>query len=280
MRRTFALIVTALGLTTLAAFAPESSGATFTASGRSSAQFAAADSVPFTMTGLVWWLDASRSSTVFSDTACTIPAPSLTEVKCWHDARPTEQAVTAPSAGPMRTTTINGRSSLDFKPNQRLAGVDRLGGSNSALTVFAVLRENQASNDEFLSLNGTDTTGTRVSLHTPWSSRVWFWDAGDTGNNRSQSATGVTPVGAVTLLTAWKDVAGGHNGFRLNRGTTYLSNSSTPAITTGGLSIGTQSAGMIVNDRDVAELLVYDRYLSSTDITAVETYLRTKWGTP
>ncbi|MFN8050666.1 MAG: hypothetical protein U0Q22_04480 [Acidimicrobiales bacterium] len=92
-----------------------------------------------------------------------------------------------------RRVPINGRTSFNVKPIQRLAGVDLLGGSSSALTAVAVLRENQNAQDEFLSLNGTDTGGPRVALHAPWNSRVWYWDAGDTNSIRSLSPA--TPSG-------------------------------------------------------------------------------------
>lgn len=286
MRRSLASLGPVVGLVALvllATLAPETSGATFTRPTRNESAFTAASSWPVVpSSGLVWWLDASNAGTLFSNTSCTTPAGVGVEVECWQDVRFGGSQLTA-SDGPVRNGTgINGLSTLQFTPNQRIFGPDLLGGSVSDLHVFAVLRENTGSSDFFISLHGTSTGAwARLSLHSPWSTtREWYWDPGNAYASRATSAAGVTSVGDVTLVTAWMDATGATNGLRLDSTLQYLSSSTSAADTTGGLSVGTQDGTHVVTDRDLAELLVYDRYLTTGEQTAVEDYLRSKWDTP
>lgn len=280
-----AAVATALAALLIVANAlPATSGASFSRDASGAASFeAAADFGPIPVSGLMWWLDSSEGSTMFTDAACSTAASIGDEVKCWQDVRPGGAAVTTASSGPVwNPTALNGLHPLRFTQYQLLAGPDLLGGSASDLYVAAVLRENASSNIDFIiSLNGSVTdVNTRTSLLSAANlDRAWNFDAGSAWE-RATVPAGATSVGDVTLLSMWKDSDADENGIRLDRGTTYLSSTSNPATTSGGLTLGTLDWGSLVENKDIAELLIYDRMPTPTEQAQVQDYLQTKWATP
>jgi surface protein len=212
-----------------------------------------------------WWLDATTSV-----------ATSGTAVTSWT-SRAGTGVLTVPSgstAPALATNSINGLATVRFT-NDILSGADLFGGSSTNFNAVAVMRENTASGNWFLSFNGADTGTTRFSLHAPWTDRTWYDDAGGYTTNRATISGAPTAVGATTLVTLWKDQTAGNNGLRLNGGAfSATSSGSTAATTTGGLRIGTNTV-----DHDLAELLAFNRRLTTTEQNLVEGYLAWRWGT-
>lgn len=101
--------------------------------------------------------------------------------------------------------------------------------------------------------------------------------------------TGVT--GGVTnpfLYTAINDPSNGtasaRNKIYLNSSTAYQNNTLTNAINTGTpqttaiiCNVGISNAPYVGT---IGEIIVYSGQLSGTDVSTVQTYLKTKWGTP
>ena len=223
----------------------------------------------------VLWLDASDATTLIDANGDPLTSPDTYSgpITQWRDKSGQSNHLTGTSA---TLGTINERTTVRFT-DDIMQGPDVFGGTMNEATIFAVLRENSSSDNFFLSFNGSNTNGNgRVSFHTPWSkNRFWYWDAGNTGNQRSIIKDTQIDVGAITQLTAYKTVAGNENGISLN-------NSVFEAIDTGAIASATSGGvyiGHNTKDHELAELIVYDRYLNDDEITQVQNYLDQKWRT-
>ncbi|MEZ5322830.1 MAG: S24/S26 family peptidase [Microthrixaceae bacterium] len=252
------------------------SNAEFAGSTGTAGSFTAGAWKPVTA-GLVWWLGASSPGTLFSDDSCSTGATPGGEVRCWRDVRPGHDEITT-SGTPMTwtTSTINGLAPVRVDNAGELRGPDLL-NSPADIQLFVVVRENARVPDWTLSLHGTNNgANNRWSMHLPWSNGCYYFDPGDATQNRA-SVCNVTNVGDATLVDAYKDSSAGHNGLRINRGTGALSSGYSAASTSGGLRIGYIDNAPNI---DYAELLIYDRRLSTSEQAQVESYLRIKWATP
>ena len=221
----------------------------------------------------VLWLDANDRSTILDaqgDPASRRWAFSGS-VAQWRDKSGNNHHLNGTSA---TLASINGRNTVRFTKDI-MQGPDIFNGAMSEATIFMVQQENVSSSNFFLSFNGSNTSSNgRVSLHTPWSNRNWYWDPGPWRSQRSYIVR-PTDVGEVTQVTAYKTVAGDKNGFMLNNGAVSATDSGAiSAPTTGGVYIGNRTT-----DHELAELIVYDRLLSDTEIKQVQDYLDKKWRT-
>ena len=223
----------------------------------------------------VLWLDANDTNTLIDGNGDPLSSPDNYSgpITQWRDKSGQNNHLTGTSA---TLGTINERITVRFT-DDIMQGPDVFGGTMDEATIFAVLRENSSSDNVFLSFNGSNAgSNSRVSFHTPWSkNRFWYWDAGNTGNQRSIIKNSAIDVGAITQLTAYKTVAGNENGISLN-------NSVFEAINTGAIASATSGGvyiGRNTKDHELAELIVYDRYLSDDEIKQVQNYLDQKWRT-
>lgn len=108
----------------------------------------------------------------------------------------------------------------------------------------------------------------------------------DTNGKQSLVATGVAVIGvSSTALTNSTWVQGnvtynsstGAFAFRLNRATDG-SGTNVQAVSAASSGLGSDSSGASPLNGDLAELIIYKRVLSGTEITNVENYLNVKWG--
>ena len=187
----------------------------------------------------VLWLDANDTSTLIDGngnplgSADTYGGP----ITQWRDKSGQNNHLTGTSA---TLGSMNERITVRFT-DDIMQGPDVFGGTMDEATIFAVLRENSSSDNFFLSFNGSDTDkNSRVSFHTPWSKNgFWYWDAGNSGNQRSIIKDTQIDVGAITQLTAYKTVAGNENGISLNNSVVEAIDSGAIAsATSGGVYIG------------------------------------------
>lgn len=126
------------------------------------------------------------------------------------------------------------------------------------------------SNNFLISLDGTSATGDRrLSVHAPWSSGVWYFDACDALDNRSESAANITAAGNRNVFSGYKSTADGKNGFRVNQGTRYLSALNAAANVAGGICMNTHESGTTANHY-LHNLIVFKAKLGITDETYLE----------
>ncbi len=223
--------------------------------------------VPIT-DGLLLWLDASDSSTLFQDAALTIPAAAGDPVGGWADKSGNGYNATQPTAGlePMLDlTAMNGQPAVRF---ESASGdgmfIDDALSLARPYTVFIV---NQYYGDtKGRTLQGQDANW----LHGLWSGNISSYADGFIGGNPPADTsfvyvadtTGV-PAGDSTLFVNGLD----------------MTVSSAPVGQPGRL--GLVSGGMFpaeVSDADVSEVVVYNRVLDASELTAVRNDLYTKYN--
>ncbi len=224
--------------------------------------------------GNVLWLDGSDRSTLLDaqgDRANNYWRFSG-QVSTWLDKSGNGNHLRGSSA---TLGEINRRSTVRFT-NDIMTGPDLFDGVMTEATIFFVQQENASSSNFFLNFNGDSTGDGRLSFHTPWrGNRNWYWDAGSWRTGNRSYIRRPTEVGDVTQVTAYKTLIGNENGISLNNGTfSTVDAGATAAPSSGGMHFGRG-----VSDHELAEMIVYDRKLSDTEIETVQAYLDLKWRT-
>ena len=232
-------------------------------------------SVPFTpaaIAGLNLWLKADA-----------LALSDGTAVASWTDSSGNGNNATQPSA-PFRplfkTNRINALPALNFTPpNQYMAIGSIPGGITTSATVFIVQRKN-ASSGTLAVMSDPSAPGNTFAIYLPYSDGTVYFDLGDsTVTGRISSPWG----GDYTHFFAWSFVAGGGNMAIYRNGISV--------VASGGHTNSFSPAGLVyfVNgdggagggqDADIAEILIYNSALSTTDRQNVESFLRTKYGLP
>lgn len=228
------------------------------------------------LTEAVWWLDATDSSTLFTDAGCTTPATGTgAPVQCWRDQLNSAKAVTAASgtaSGTLSASTIGGQQALYFGASTDLQGPDLLGGSIENMTFFLVTKASSYKSNYLVNFNGTDISSTgRFAVHLPYTNSNAYFDAGGCCTTNRSVTTGL-PLNTTLLFAGWKDSVSGHSYHVINNYAIAQSAGATPATTTGGLRLGTNA------DHLFGELIVFDRTLSTGERNFVLQYLKEKWG--
>lgn len=227
---------------------------------------AAAGFDPSTISGLIRWWDAS-DSIVGSVTGIT-------------DKSTTGSDLTAPvTAG---STTINGLSAveLDGTVGMRLqeSTIDTsLLDGYSDFTLAWVIATDVAAQKTLGGNNSTSLTRGFVAanLTTP-SDTFRFRVTNDVSSETLLFSSLSSPV----LLVGTWDASTATPGGRVNGSTGSLDTAGLARTgATAGLSLGARVADETNTQiLDVGEVLIWDNILSAGDITAVESYLATKWG--
>lgn len=217
---------------------------------------------PLSIAGLEFWLDASDAS-AFTFASGTI-------VSQWNDksgnARHVSQATG--SLQPTRDTTQNSLYAVRFAGNDILSG--SAVSTTTAHTTFIVFR---------------DTGATFTSGHLGQYGRSRYDRAynatGDLGYTRVGVANEVFGSAAATVgqgYNAWTWTHSASNSTLYKNGTSVYSGSSgNDDLTATAISIGGANSTFFLGV--ICEWLHYSATLGSTDRSAVESYLRTKWGT-
>lgn len=224
----------------------------------------------------VWWLDSSADATLFSDAGCTVPATNPGDpVECWVDridGSVRAIAASASASAAVSNTTIGGQRTLEFGAATDLRGPDRLGGVTSDMTFFVVTQAYSYTSNYVVSLNGTNTGSTdRFTIHMPYTNSNAYFDAGGCCTT-NRSITNGLPLNTPLLFAGWKDSAAGYSYHMINDFGIRQSAGNTPAPTTGGLRLGYNA------HHAFAELIVFDRTLTTAERDTVLQYLRTKWS--
>ena len=222
-------------------------------------------------------MDGADASTV------TASGGSVSE---WRDKTSGARHFTASStAQPTYTATLNGRNVLTFNGSTNTmtgnaAAQDAI-RNRAGYTFFAVSKVGSVAAGERL-LCGFGTTvifraGQNGSSPYAGGRRV----SGDTLENitgaASSLAVGSSYITSAIVNHTAQSLTGNLNGSGFASDTTYMAagSSENTAMTA---SLGSQSSAYGFYNGDIAEVIIFDTALSTTDRARVESYLAAKWG--
>ena len=231
------------------------------------------------LTGLAAWLDASDTTTI---------TESSNAVSQWNDKSANGYHFTQGIGAnqPLtNTNTKNGQNVItfdgtdDFLENSSIASI--FSGTDKILTVFCVYKASPTVTSFQSPFGGRDTgNNTRVAYAmrgTNFNKQI-FWqrvnDAATTNNiDTGQDNDGLFNL--VSIKQTGTDVVINYNKTQIiDQSDTY------GATTVDNFGIGATVGGGSLNRMtgDVAEFIVYDRALSTSEINQVNDYLYTKWA--
>lgn len=222
-------------------------------------------SVP--MTGLQLWLDA--------DDAATFTFSSGTSVSQWSDKSGNTRHWTQATSGnqPTRNGSTNGRTTVVFDGTND--ALDRaMWDMTKPVTVFVVAR------------NTSTASGIRDIFKFNFEGRIWHEGSpGPAAGTIGMYQSGFLTTGVQWGTTTFQQVTCVFNGtsskIARNGGLDTTGDAGGNNFLSGNTSrIGGNPSGGEYWTGDIAELLIYQREVSGTERTDIESYLQAKWGTP
>ncbi len=222
--------------------------------------------LPSDLSGLVEWLDASNAGSITSSGGL---------VSQWNDLSGTGNNVTQASGSNQPTTGTTTQNGLNVIVNSATTGFDMPSGLYTIPagdnTVFVVYQSSDTTNNRNI-LSGTNGTGRwRIALNNGGAGNFIGTNSA-TGVNSTLTGGNNTNVHVVELLrngataTATLDSTVGTGAAATNTTPTALRLGSFATTFTTGLT------GWM------AEVVIYNRALNSTEEAQVKTYLKTKWN--
>ena len=238
---------------------------------------------PSDISSLKLWLDSSDISTLFQDNGCSTAVTANSDpIGCWKDKTATGNNYTVASAGnkPLyETGELNSKATISFNGSAHyLSGNSVLEGGETAVSFLMVVqRESNTGLWPNPLLSNADLN---------WTGGFGFADCTDTDtwcffiNDYNNGAQRVTMAG--TLLATYNYVIGVYDGTNIELwagGTSQGSVAYSTAINS------KDSVGHISNDGygdrfkgNLAEIMVFEAALTSTQRSNLESYMSTKWG--
>jgi len=211
--------------------------------------------------GLVMWMDAADDT--------TFSYSSGTTVSQWRDKSGFNYHMVPVSAGPTRNAFLNSRKVLACTTSQQIWN-SSINLSTSVYTIFGVTRLTGTTNARVLTTQYVPSTGGNWLLG-HWAEHVnqYFaegWVSGPYGTSAN---------------TAWNIFMGDWSGSSTDLANLYT-NGTAIVTNSNGASAGPLGLGINVNSEtstcEAAEIIVFNRVLSTTERRLVHTYLGQKWG--
>jgi len=236
--------------------------------------------------GLRLWLDASDTTTVFTDAACT-PGNEVSTfgdtVRCWKGKGPFSFEATQAGAEAPTYVEDGVFPALEFT-SDTLAIDGASGGAVfdtgtivSETEVFFVARTRTITNGVGFRHN---SAGRRYGSHFPWGNSQVFFDVGNCcGNARINAPWG----GSSSFLHTWNFISDLSTPYQAiyRDGALVNDDATADSITwgTGDFYIGSNN-GNRYQQMNAAEFIIYDRRLTDVERDQVKNYLLNKWRRP
>lgn len=238
------------------------------------------------VSGAALWLDASQQSTLFTDAGTTPVTTSGQSIYQWNDLsgnnRHAVQATSGnrptwlpPASGQngLGVTSFNGSSSF-FDTSMSLNGL-------SSFSIFLVAKSATSGGWQSALRQQSGYQGYFVM---PWTSNggavspriILAYDGGTTTTNTVTLTNGVFNLISFIRTSGTSNVAnvGGSLSSTRSANSASLSESVNLSIGRYPQPIAEYFSGSI------AEIVIFNRALSASETASVESYLKTKWGTP
>jgi hypothetical protein len=237
---------------------------------------------PPVATGLRLWFDASQ-------------IPGLSDgnaVIQWNDASGNSNHAAQGTVGSRptyRTNVVNGKPVVRFDGGDELAITNAdaaaLTNNQDGLTIFTVASLSAADGavrDLIFFSTNTAAGTTRLKMGQR-SGPVWAVSGRRLDADTLQHVTGSTATTGFQQLTAavnWSssDATLYHNGVSVGSSTSFQTDGLSQAANSLGVAVGNASTLSEYWQGDIAEILVYDSVLSTSDRQSVEAYLNAKYG--
>jgi len=209
--------------------------------------------------GLVMWMDAADDT--------TFSYSSGTTVSQWRDKSGFNYHMVPKVSGPTRNAFLNSRKALAFTTSQTI-GNDTINLASSANTVFVVTRLTGTTNGRVLTCN-LDSGGNNWLLgHHGGTSNAYYaegWVYDSSGASTSFQI----------YMGDWSGSSTDLANFYIN-GTAYATNNT--AASAGPNKLGINYYSIQTSTCEAAEIIVFNRVLSTAERRLVHTYLGQKWG--
>jgi hypothetical protein len=209
--------------------------------------------------GLVMWMDAADDT--------TFSYSSGTTVSQWRDKSGFGYHMVPKVSGPTRNAFLNSRKVLAFTTSQTI-GNNTINLASSANTVFVVSRLTGTTNGRVLTCN-LDSSGNNWLLghhggtYNDYYAEGWVTDGGSLDTNWRM------------YMGDWSGTSTDLANFYSN-GTAITTNST--AASQGPNKLGVNYFSSELSTCEVAEIVVFNRVLSTAERRLVHTYLGQKWG--
>lgn len=235
---------------------------------------------PRDYSGLRMWVDANDVN------GTGVQPANGTTVTTWADKSGLGNSLTATAgvAPTFQTTGFDGiNPALRFASGKYMARANPFSSATqNAITVFFVLANDTLTSNSAVSLNGDTASSSypngRYLFHTPWGDNNVYFDAGDCCGARRLTGPFPNALTATTLYTGQSDSVTGTQLLRID-GAAFRAGTSALSVTvSGGVRLSAVAGGSFGSfDGRFAEIVLYDRALSLTEIQNVECYLLEKW---
>lgn len=240
--------------------------------------------VPLVVPSCRLWLDAN-------DPAGNNTLPSNgSALATWVDKSGFQYNATQATgaAQPIFTTNIiNGKPVIRFNGSSQYIKVANtaLAQSLSAgeFTAFVVMRASSATSFPTVFTTDPGPSSPRITFGVPFSATSFaFFDSCDVSTSRIQGAWGGT-INTPYIFSARASVNGSTQA--ILRNTTSIATGTTPSTGSFGTSykftlgaFDTENSAINFFPGDIAELIIYNSYLDSTQYALVYSYISNKWG--
>jgi hypothetical protein len=210
--------------------------------------------------GLVMWMDAADDT--------TFSYSSGTTVSQWRDKSGFNYHMVPVSAGPTRNAFLNSRKVIACTTSQQIWN-SSINLVTSAYTIFCVTRLSGINPNRVLSTLYTGATGTN-------------WLLGHWGGHYNQYyAEGWVQYQGYPADNTWRMYMGDWSGSSTDLANLY-SNGTAITTNSNGANAGPLGLGVNISSEvstcEAAEIIVFNRLLTTTERRLVHTYLGQKWG--
>lgn len=231
---------------------------------------------PASVPGLTVWFDASDDSTFTYSSGVVVSQWRDKSGNAFHVSQATD------AQRPTRSTTINGRAAVAFNGSQFLirepaTGMPSGAAARTTITVARVTSTPGPYNHIVMwGLNGTNGSlhGWGVAPGATSSLRIHLWSA------TLDHPTATVPPSSPHVIIARYD--GANASIAANAGIAFEAarglNTATDQLVVGARTV--PGTGAEAWNGAIAEVLVYNRALTSAEQSDLYDHLRTKWGTP
>lgn len=246
-------------------------------------QYDSSNFKPTDLSGLVAWYDPADNATVFSNAACTTPAVAGTDsVGCIKDKSGNSNNATQATVANQpfySALAINTRPAMTFDGSTDYLDLGASVQTSADGTYIVVYNTADATAAKRV-LIGSSPAGEESSLYLDATHHL----AGSADASATTGATaGVNSGSAELAMYSWES-SGGTRQVYLNDPNTPDGSSTASIILVGNsndylgaLNSGTASA---FYPGKIAEVMVFNRQLSSTELGQIKNYIHIRWGTP